>query len=90
MNSPHYMLEDSNFSFKYVRLCDVDIPTEKWLNYFANSGDTDQMPHFAASDLGLHCLSIISLGVSRLQRVKEFAPRKQPLWYYDEREKYFF
>ena len=25
---------------------------------FANSGDTDQMPHSAASDLGLHCLPI--------------------------------
>ena len=23
---------------------------------FANSGDPDQMPHSAASDLGLHCL----------------------------------
>ena len=23
---------------------------------FANSGDPDQMPHYAASDLGLHCL----------------------------------
>ena len=22
----------------------------------ANSGDSDQTPHFAASDLGLHCL----------------------------------
>ena len=24
----------------------------------ANSGDPDQAPHFAASDLGLHCLSM--------------------------------
>ena len=29
---------------------------------FANSGDPDQMPHFAASDLGLHCLPITLLG----------------------------
>ena len=34
---------------------------------FANSGDPDQMPHYAASDLGLHCLPITLLGVSRLQ-----------------------
>ena len=34
---------------------------------FANSGDPDQIPHSAASDLGLHCLPIILLGVSRLQ-----------------------
>ena len=33
---------------------------------FANSGDPDQMPHSAASDLGLHCLPITLLVVSRL------------------------
>ena len=32
---------------------------------FANSGDPDQMPYSAAFDLGLHCLSITHLGVSR-------------------------
>ena len=32
---------------------------------FANSRDPDQTPHFAASDLGLHCLPITLLGVSR-------------------------
>ena len=37
---------------------------------FANSGDPDQKPSFVASDLGLHCLSITLLGVSRLQWVK--------------------
>ena len=37
---------------------------------FANSGDPDQMPHSAASDLGLHYLPITLLGVSRLQWVK--------------------
>ena len=29
---------------------------------FANSGDLDQTPHFAASDLGLHCLPITLQG----------------------------
>ena len=45
---------------------------------FANSGDADQMPHSAApdlglvaSDLGLQCLPITTLRVSRLQWVKE-------------------
>ena len=28
---PHYILEDLNFSFRDVRLCDLDIPREKWL-----------------------------------------------------------
>ena len=36
---------------------------------FANSGDPDQTPHSAASDLGLHCLLITLLRVSRLQWV---------------------
>ena len=27
----------------------------------ANSGDPDQMPRSAASDLGLHCLPLVSL-----------------------------
>ena len=34
---------------------------------FANSGDPDQTPHSVAPNLGLHCLPITSLGVSRLQ-----------------------
>ena len=32
---------------------------------FANSGDPDQTPRFAASDLGLHCLPVILLGYGR-------------------------
>ena len=38
---------------------------------FANSGDPDQTPHSAASDLGLHCLPNTQslLWVSRLQWV---------------------
>ena len=31
---------------------------------FENSGDPYQMPHVAASDLGLHCLPITDVGVS--------------------------
>ena len=31
----------------------------------ANSVDPDQMPHYVASDLGLHCLPMIVLQVSR-------------------------
>ena len=38
---------------------------------FANSGDPDQTPHSATSDLGLHCLPITLLGVSRLQWVNK-------------------
>ena len=37
---------------------------------FANSGDPDQTPRSAASDLGLHCLPVTLSGVSRLQWAK--------------------
>ena len=36
---------------------------------FANSEDPDQTPHSTASDLGLHCLPISLLRISRLQWV---------------------
>ena len=38
---------------------------------FADSGDLDQMPHSAASDLGLYCLLVTCLGVSSLQWVNK-------------------
>ena len=44
----------------------------KMVKLFANSGDPDQTPLSAASDLGLHCLPITLLRVSRLQWAKEF------------------
>ena len=30
---PHYILEESNFNFRYIWLSDLHIPREKWLNY---------------------------------------------------------
>ena len=68
-NLPHYILEESNFNVRYVCLWDLDIPVEKKAKLFANIGDPDQTPHSAAADLGLHCLPITRLGVSRLQWV---------------------
>ena len=44
----------------------------KMVKLFANSGDPDQTPLSAVSDLGLHCLPITLLRVSRLQWAKEF------------------
>ena len=46
---------------------------------FANSGDPDQMPQNAASDLGLHCLPITLLWVSQLQWVNDFQSLGKPL-----------
>ena len=36
-----------------------------WKILLANSVDSDQMPQYVASDLGLHCLPVILLWVSR-------------------------
>ena len=47
---------------------------------FANSGEPNQMLHSVASDLGLHCLPVTLLGVSRLQwdKFKKFELRINP------------
>ena len=37
---------------------------------FANSGDPDQIPHSAVSDLDLHCSQITLFRISRLKWVK--------------------
>ena len=37
---------------------------------FVNIEDPDQMLHSVTSDLGLHCLPVTLLGVSRLQWIK--------------------
>ena len=42
------------FNFKYVRLCDLDIPREKMVKIFVYRGDPDQTLHSSASNLGLH------------------------------------
>ena len=46
------------------------------VDLFANSGDPDQTPHSAVSDLGLHCLLITFLGVTSLQWVKHWCQNR--------------
>ena len=41
-----------------------------WKILLANTVDPDQMPHYVASDLGLHCLPMILLRVFRYESVK--------------------
>ena len=48
----------------YIRLYDIDIPEEKMVELLAHSGDPDQTPRSAASDLGLYYLPVTRLGVS--------------------------
>ena len=54
---PHYILEDSNFDLRYIRLSDLDIPREKWLNYL-QTVETLMRCH------------VTLLGIFRLQWVK--------------------
>ena len=53
----------------YVRLCGIDIPKEKWLNYLPTAETLIRL-RFAASDLGLRCLPVTDLRVSSFQWVK--------------------
>ena len=47
---------------------------------FTNSVDSDEMQHYAAFHLGLHCLQSTHFGVSGIQRVNTFrtSPREIP------------
>ena len=52
------MLDEPIFSLRGVRFMLMMFFFCKWLNNLQNSGDPDQMPHYVASDLGLHFLPI--------------------------------
>ena len=56
--------------FGYILLipCFIEIPV-----FNANSVDRDQTPRSAASDLGLHCLSMSLLGDARLKWVNNYS-----------------
>ena len=54
---PHYILEESNFNFRYVRLW-FRYSKRKMAELFANCGDLGQMLHPATSHLGLQCVQI--------------------------------
>ena len=47
-----------HFQFKGVKSVFIVTMFYRNLVFNANSVDPDQMPHSAASDLGLHCLSV--------------------------------
>ena len=54
----------------------IQIFLKKMGKLYANSEDPDQTLHSVASDLGLHCLQVTLLGISRLQCVKVSGPLK--------------
>ena len=62
------ILEDPTFDFRYIRLCDLDIPREKRVIYLQTVEIL--IRHCILQHLiYLHCLPITLLGVSRLQWV---------------------
>ena len=63
MNSPTQYI--GKILISIFGLCALEM-----IELFANSGDPDQLPHSAASDLVLHCLPFTLLGVSSLQQDK--------------------
>ena len=63
LNSPPYILEESNFNFRYVGLCDLDIPGEKWLTYL-QTVDTLIRCHILRHLIWSACLPVTLLGVS--------------------------
>ena len=72
LNKPNCILEESNSNFRHVRISDLDIPREKMAELFANSGDINQTLQNGTSGMGLHCLSVTLLRVSRLKWVNNF------------------
>ena len=58
----YYILEESNFNYRYVRLCDfINILTERLLHHL-HTVEILIRRRSTASDLGLHCLPNISFG----------------------------
>ena len=51
-----YILEESICYLRGIRCNFLGLFVSRQKLLLANSGDPDQMPHYAASDLGLHCL----------------------------------
>ena len=59
----------SNFSFRYVRICNLDNPEKIWLNYLLTVETLIRRRN--QSELGLHCLPAALLVVSRLKWANE-------------------
>ena len=53
-----YILEESICYLRDIRYKFLGLIGSRQKLLIANSGDPDQMPHYAASDLGLHCLPV--------------------------------
>ena len=59
-----YILDESNCHFRGVGSILLLLFYFLWKILLANTVDPDQMPHYVAIDLGLHCLLVTLLRVS--------------------------
>ena len=69
--SERYILKESIFDFRYVRLYDVDILKEKWLNYL-QTVETLIRRRVLCRLICLHYLPVTRLGISN--RLNLFMP----------------
>ena len=60
-----FMLDESICHFRSIRSILSLLFHFYWKLLLANTVDPDQMPHYVASELGLHCLPMTLLRVSR-------------------------
>ena len=60
-----YMLDESTCHFRDADSILMFLFYFLWKILLANSVDPDQMPHYVASDLGLHCFPLTVLWVSQ-------------------------
>ena len=75
-------IERFHFSFRYVRICDLDISREKWLNYLQT----------VAFDPGLHCLpntlfwvsSTKWVNLSMRQIIYTFSKKNMPYYVFEK------
>ena len=58
-----FILEETICHFRGIRSIVLLLFYFLWKILLANSVDPDQMPHYVASDLGLHCLPMTLLQV---------------------------
>ena len=65
VDSYNVMLDESIYHFRGVWSVLLLLFYFCWKILLANNVDPDQMPHYMASDLGLHCLPMTLLWVSR-------------------------
>ena len=65
------MLDESICHFRGVWTILSLLYCFSWKILLANTVDLDQMPHYVASDMGLHCLPMTLLRVSWYEWVKQ-------------------